>query len=48
MGSQVDHHDIVASCEEDLDRYGDSFRGAGWTKNEAAADLRYEVMLDLL
>ena len=44
----MDYHDIVASCEEDLDRYGDSFQGAGWTKTEAAADLRYDVMLDLL
>ena len=42
------HHAIAAACETDLDTYGDTFRGAGWTKSQAHADLRYSVMLDLV
>ena len=44
----MDHHDIVASCERDFDEHGDTFRGAGWTKSEAEAERRYDVMLDLV
>ena len=44
----MDHHDIVASCEGDFDQHGDTFRGAGWTKSEAEAERRYDVMLDLV
>jgi len=43
----MDHDDIVASCEGDFDRYGDTFLGAGWTKSEATAEQRYDVMLDV-
>lgn len=42
------HHEIVRACEEDLHRYGDNFRGVGWTKKPEYADLRYRVMLELL
>ena len=41
----MDHHDIVASCEGDFDEHGDTFLGAGWTRSEAEADRRYDVML---
>jgi SAM-dependent methyltransferase len=37
---------IVASCESDLDKYGDTFQGVGWTKKPEYAALRYRVMLD--
>jgi SAM-dependent methyltransferase len=39
---------IVESCESDLLEFGDNFRGVGWTKKKEYADLRYQVMLDLL
>jgi SAM-dependent methyltransferase len=42
------HLSIVAACEEDLDRYGDSYLGVGWTKSKELADLRYRVMLDVI
>jgi SAM-dependent methyltransferase len=42
------HLEIVRACEEDLHKYGDNFRGVGWTKKPEYADLRYRVMLDLL
>ena len=42
------HHSIVAACETDLDKHGDNYLGAGWTKSQAHADLRYRVMLDLV
>jgi SAM-dependent methyltransferase len=42
------HLSIVAACEEDLERYGDSYLGVGWTKSKDLADLRYRVMLDLI
>jgi SAM-dependent methyltransferase len=35
----------VARCEDDYDRYGDSFR---WTKRKELAELRYRVMLDVI
>jgi len=41
-------HAIVAACEEDLDRHGDNYRGVGWTKSQAHADLRYRIMLELV
>ena len=39
---------IVSSCEQDLDRYGDTYQGVGWTKSQKHADLRYRVMLELV
>jgi hypothetical protein len=39
---------IVAACERDLDQHGDTYRGVGWTKSEAHADMRYRVMLELI
>lgn len=44
----MDHTHIVRSCEEDFAKYGDTFLGAGWTKEEEQADRRYRVMLDLM
>lgn len=44
----MDHHDIVRACEGDFEEFGDSFEGAGWTKAEALADRRYEVMLEVM
>lgn len=40
--------EIVESCEEDFDLYGDSYQGAGWTRSEAHAEARYRVALDLI
>jgi SAM-dependent methyltransferase len=39
---------ISAACEEDLIAYGDSFRGAGYTKSRHEADERYALMLDVI
>ena len=36
---------ISEACEEDLLKYGDSFRGAGYTKSAAEAEQRYALML---
>ena len=38
---------ISASCEEDLVRYGDSWRGAGY-KSEQEAEERYTLMLSVV
>jgi SAM-dependent methyltransferase len=38
---------IVAKYEADLDKYGNTFRGVGWTSQEHT-DRRYRVMLDLI
>ena len=39
---------ISESCEEDLLKHGDSFRGAGYTKSAAEAAERYAVMLGVV
>jgi SAM-dependent methyltransferase len=39
---------ISAACEEDLAKYGDSFRGAGYTRSPQEADERYRLMLDVV
>jgi SAM-dependent methyltransferase len=39
---------ISAACEEDLIAYGDSFRGAGYTKSKDQADQRYALMLGVI
>jgi SAM-dependent methyltransferase len=38
---------IIARYDADLDKYGDSFRGVGWTSQDHT-DRRYRVMLDLI
>ena len=40
------HRAIVAACETDLVKYGDTFEGAGWTKRPEHAELRYRIMLE--
>ena len=42
------HLNIVAACEDDLERHGDNYLGVGWTKSKQHADLRYRVMLDVI
>jgi SAM-dependent methyltransferase len=39
---------IVSACEADLERYGDNYRGVGWTKSREDVDTRYGVMLDVI
>jgi SAM-dependent methyltransferase len=39
---------IAAACEEDLSRYGDSFRGVGYTRSREEAEERYAVMLNVI
>jgi SAM-dependent methyltransferase len=39
---------ISEACEEDLLKYGDSFRGAGYTKSAAEAEQRYALMLGVV
>lgn len=40
--------DLSEACEGDLERYGDSFRGVGYTKSENDAHRCYAVMLDVI
>jgi SAM-dependent methyltransferase len=42
------HLSIVAACEDDLERHGDSYLGVGWTKSKELAELRYRMMLDVI
>lgn len=39
---------IVAHTERCLEEYGDEYRGVGWTKSADNADIRYQVMIDLI
>jgi SAM-dependent methyltransferase len=39
---------ISEACEEDLLKYGDSFRGAGYTKSAEDAAQRYALMLGVI
>lgn len=39
---------LSAACEEDLDRYGDSCHGVGYTGSPRQAESRYAVMLGLV
>ena len=39
---------ISAACEEDLAKYGDSYRGVGYTKSPEEAEERYRLMLDVV
>ena len=47
IGSDGDYLSIVRTCEAYLERYGDEFRGVGWTKSQEETDRRYRVMLEL-
>jgi SAM-dependent methyltransferase len=40
--------DVVAACEDYLDRHSDCYLGVGWTKSQAEADTRYRVMLEAI
>jgi hypothetical protein len=48
MTSSTPQHIISAACEEDLIKYGDSFRGVGYTKSPQEAAERYALMLGLI
>lgn len=39
---------ISAACEDELDVYGDSFRGVGYTKSPEEAQERYALMLEVI
>jgi SAM-dependent methyltransferase len=39
---------IVSECEGDFARYGDTYRGVGWTKSQDHANRRYQVMLEAI
>jgi cyclopropane fatty-acyl-phospholipid synthase-like methyltransferase len=39
---------IVRFCESCLDKYGDTYLGAAWTKTQKNADTRYRVMLEVI
>jgi SAM-dependent methyltransferase len=39
---------IAEACEQDLARYGDSFRGAGYTRSAEEAEGRYALMIDVV
>jgi SAM-dependent methyltransferase len=38
----------IAYCEAQLARFGDSYRGVGWTKRAEDVSKRYDVMLDVI
>jgi SAM-dependent methyltransferase len=48
MISLAPQHIISAACEEDLIKYGDNFRGVGYTKSPAEAAERYALMLGVV
>jgi len=48
MNSSDPQRYISAKCEADLVRYGDSFRGVGYTKTQADAEAQYALMLDVI
>ena len=39
---------IVSETETYLDRYGDTYRGVGWTRTQQDVDQRYAVALDVV
>jgi len=42
------HAGIVSYAEAAFARYGDTYRGVGWTKSQEQTDGRYDVALDLI
>ena len=48
MRSPAPQHIIAAACEEDLVRYGETFRGVGYTKSAQEAAERYALMLEVI
>jgi SAM-dependent methyltransferase len=48
MTSPAPQHIISAACEEDLIKYGDNFRGVGYTKSPDEAAERYALMLGVV
>jgi len=48
MTSSAPQHIISAACEEDLIKYGDTYRGVGYTKSPEEAAERYALMLDVV
>ena len=48
MTSPAPQHIISAACEEDLIKYGDNFRGVGYTKSPEEAAERYALMLGVV
>jgi SAM-dependent methyltransferase len=48
MTSPAPQYIISAACEEDLIKYGDSFRGVGYTKSPEEAAERYALMLGVV
>src|SRR5262245_57270976 len=48
MTSVAPQHIISAACEEDLIKYGDNFRGVGYTKSPEEAAERYALMLGVV
>lgn len=48
MTDLAPQHIISASCEEDLLKHGDTFRGAGYTKSAEEAAERYQLMLGVI
>ena len=43
-----DYSRLVAAAEGWFEEHGDTYRGAGWTKSRANADVRHGVMLDIV
>ena len=48
MTSAAPQHIISAACEEDLIKYGDNFRGVGYTKSPEEAAERYALMVGVV
>jgi SAM-dependent methyltransferase len=48
VGPRPPQRIISEACEEDLVKYGDTFRGAGYTKSEREAAERYALMLGVV
>ena len=39
---------LVDACEAAFEEHGDTYLGVGWTKSQENAELRYQVMLDVV
>ncbi len=42
------YHHISQKCETYYDRFGDNYRGVGWTETQEEVDTRFGVMLDVI
>ena len=42
------YHHISQKCETYYDKFGDTYKGVGWTKTQVDVETRYRVMLEVI